>query len=200
MNDWYAFYQNRLNSRYIEHLENRYDYFISNIENYVTELQSDFSIENIMIVELGAGCSNISRILYDRLNPKYNNVFFTAVEQDEKMCQLSKINIGKRAIQLFRADALKLDYTESCNKTAYIFMSHGLLEHFPDCDITKILSYKTDKNITKHFHYVPSYKYETPSFGDERLLSKAQWESILVKTKNAKIEQFNNGFDYLIKL
>lgn len=41
-------------------------------------------------------------------------------------------------------------------------------------------------------HYVPSSKYEKPSFGDERLMTPAEWVAIAAPTS---IVEFNDGYD-----
>jgi hypothetical protein len=67
-----------------------------------------------------------------------------------------------------------------------IVVTHGVLEHFTDKNIHKILKRYSDAG-QKSVHYVPLDGYKTPSFGDERLLPYQYW-----------IEQFKPT-DYLVK-
>ncbi len=62
---------------------------------------------------------------------------------------------------------------------ATLVVTHGVLEHFSDDDITKIISTYNDDNVLFQAHYVPTDHYETPSFGDERLLSVETWINLV---------------------
>ncbi len=53
-------------------------------------------------------------------------------------------------------------------------VTHGVLEHFSDIDIHKVLQRYNEAGQSS-VHYVPLVGYVTPSFGDERLLSYQYW-------------------------
>lgn len=199
--NWYDHYRDRLNDKYIKHIETKYDYFISRIENHLTAILENNRVTDINLIELGAGCSNISIILYDRLKAKYPyRIFFHAMEKDYEMFKLSSYNIKDRNINLILHDILKMDYQSFFKRenTKNIYISHGVLEYFDDIQLSALNS-KLFYN--ESFHYVPSYKYKVPSVGDERLLKKETWINLLTTNRNkVKIESFNNGFDYLIKI
>lgn len=57
-------------------------------------------------------------------------------------------------------------------------VTHGVLEHFEDEDIIAIMETYKDRNVRFHAHYVPTDKYEKPSFGDERLMPVSKWVSL----------------------
>jgi hypothetical protein len=44
-------------------------------------------------------------------------------------------------------------------------------------------------------HYVPSFKYKVPSFGDERLMKPDQWAAI---AHPDEILSFNDSFDLVL--
>jgi len=59
-----------------------------------------------------------------------------------------------------------------------VVVTHGVLEHFEDEDIIAIMETYKDRNVRFHAHYVPTDKYEKPSFGDERLMPVSKWVSL----------------------
>jgi hypothetical protein len=73
-----------------------------------------------------------------------------------------------------------------------VIHSHGLLEHFSDEDIRKIIKASCNDGARVIVHYVPSDRYEQPSFGDERLMSAGQWHEIVAPHN---IIEFNDGYD-----
>ncbi|RGO88304.1 hypothetical protein DXA84_07845 [Phocaeicola vulgatus] len=58
-------------------------------------------------------------------------------------------------------------------------VTHGVLEHFADDDILKIISTYDNDNVLFQAHYVPTDRYKSPSFGDERLLSPEAWNALI---------------------
>ena len=76
-------------------------------------------------------------------------------------------------------------------------VTHGVLEHFSDPDITRILSTYEDSYVSFQAHYVPTSGYREPSFGNERLLPVDYWCS-LVKPDYYIVD--NGGLDlYMFK-
>ncbi len=58
-------------------------------------------------------------------------------------------------------------------------VTHGVLEHFADDDIMKIISTYDNDNVLFQAHYVPTDRYKSPSFGDERLLAPEAWNALV---------------------
>jgi hypothetical protein len=86
--------------------------------------------------------------------------------------------------------------TQSCiiqgsdDNHADVVYGHGILEHFSDADIETIIN-RQWKMASKVVHYVPTSKYKTPSFGDERLLPVSYWLSF----QPTRHFTFNDGYD-----
>ena len=79
-----------------------------------------------------------------------------------------------------------------------IVVTHGVLEHFADDDIMKIISTYDNDNVLFQAHCVPTNRYKRPSFGDERLLAPEVWDA-LIKPDYYILD--NNGCDlYMFKL
>lgn len=78
-----------------------------------------------------------------------------------------------------------------------VVVTHGVLEHFSDTDITRIVSTYNNDKVLFQAHYVPTCQYASPSFGDERLLPIDYWIT-LVKPDYYLLD--NNGKDlYMFK-
>lgn len=59
-------------------------------------------------------------------------------------------------------------------------VTHGVLEHFSTEDVRSIIEgYNGNDLVRGHIHYVPTDKYTTPSFGDERLCSVEGWVDLV---------------------
>lgn len=127
-----------------------------------------------IILEEGCGPGTVSKAL--------NRNDIIQMDIDPMILSLAKNN-NKRFIGDLRYNSTK--------KVDYI-ITHGVLEHLSHVDLLKIFTSYLLR--TKHFiHYVPSNKYKTPSFGDERLMSKEYW-----MTFNITVIEFNDGFDLLL--
>lgn len=185
MTKWALFYQEKLNSiSYPQNFLNKYSDFIMVLLN---------SIDNNHyneIVELGCGICNITRSLIDMRPQKH----YTAIDNDIDMLKLSIKNIQSSRsfpeyLNIVYGDIL---FNEVTGDLAH---SHGVLEHFNDVDIRQIIKNQLF-NFKELIHYVPSAKYETPSFGDERLLTPKQWKDIC---NPDEILEFNDGYDLILK-
>jgi hypothetical protein len=123
----------------------------------------------------------------DRLNPTYVQkveATFILIDGDVDILKLAKQNLPVGHITFVQGshNALRIK--------GDILISHGVLEHLSDELIKKSLRHEFKHSI----HYVPGIKYETPSFGDERLMGEGFWRHI---TKH-QVVPFNNGYDYLL--
>jgi len=182
MKTWVEFYKDRVTEEYLNHVITKYSYFVNLIH-------SEINSTDDIIVELGCGICNITRTLAE-LNP---GAKFIAMDNDEEMLKLSADNLAAgnlTNIPLLRGNIL--NYNQIPFGT--IAHSHGVLEHFTDGEIKQIINIQKLK-FEKLFHYVPSAKYEKPSFGDERLLTEYEWYNIC---KPDEIYSFNDDYDLIL--
>ena len=141
------------------------------------------------ILEAGCGTGVISTYL--------SNIGFqvTAIDVDEEMlCVARKIakryphspNFEKRSI-------FDLDYPID---SFDLIFSHGVLEHFCDEDILRILANQLRISSVVIIS-VPSnyFREKDRMFGDERFLSRKRWETLLDRVPGQIVEKFS--FHYL---
>jgi len=138
------------------------------------------------ITELGAGIGTTTRCLYEVLPRGLGH--WRLVDNDPDMMRL-----GIYACPF--ADHLYADISDRENHLPYSDMafSHGVLEHLTDDRIRNVTERLSEAGIP-HLHYVPGL-YDSPSFGDERLMSVEQWQDIC---EPDDIITFNNGLDYIL--
>lgn len=175
-NNWYNFYEKRVNSTYQRYFEFKYHPFLNTI----------LEEKPRQIVETGCGIGSVSKFI------KQYNIDCFGFDIDRDIVKLANKNTNTDVF--FKGDIFDKELAEfvtASNNT--LAVSHGVLEHFNDNDIKKIL-----KLYPYSVHYVPLKGYGKPSFGDERLLTQKEWLH-LVKPKRYKV--FNNGLDlmFLIK-
>jgi hypothetical protein len=144
------------------------------------------------LVEAGCGAGHITRLLLGELPTST----FTCWDFDLQMLALASNNLaemeGRARTTVKRVDitARGMGTSQSQERRTTIH-SHGVLEHFNDRDIRRIIS--SQLSATNNlFHCVPSSKYGSRSFGDERLLSPEAWKRVCNPTR---IVEFNQGFD-----
>lgn len=181
--EWYKFYQDRQNMHYKKHIATRYEDFI----HYIINSMPDKGKKPVHLHEAGCGAANVSLALYNELKGIDINFHISMSDKCPDMLELAHENVpeGYKAL---------IDMTKDTLPTADVIFSHGVLEHFNNEDIVKIVS-KQLESASKVVHYVPSDKYKTPSFGDERLMSAEQWQEICNPTY---IEEFNKGYDLIL--
>jgi 2-polyprenyl-3-methyl-5-hydroxy-6-metoxy-1,4-benzoquinol methylase len=149
MSRWSNFYQSRINSTYQDYFEQKYFPLLDFVKNFTT------------VREEGIGIGSISKFLLKQ------NINVSGFDLCPEMLQLCKENNPK--LNCYQGDIFS-----SLHEQVDIVVSHGVLEHFSDEDIKRILNrYKWNKQ--PNVHYVPLDGYKIPSFGDERLLSWKHW-------------------------
>lgn len=181
MTAWVDFYRARCNTRYYDYFTKKYAPFIDAIVER-TRPSDDF-------LEVGCGTANTTRALIDRLTE--SDYWWTATDSDPEMLALAVQARGDAAIAFALEDAR--DIPEIL--TPDIVHSHGLLEHFDDKSIRQIVTAAALAGARTSIHYVPSAKYEKPSFGDERLMTPAEWYLI---GEPSSIIEFNDGYDLVL--
>lgn len=161
MSRWSNFYGSRINSTYQNYFDKKYGELLEIVNVYNT------------VREEGIGIGSISKHL---IKKGVNVTGFDLCPDMLRLCQLNNPELKLRKGNIFHSSNDKVD----------IVVTHGVLEHFSDTEITSILNrYKCDNQ--KSVHYVPLNGYKVPSFGDERLLPYQHW-----------VEQFNPT-DYFVK-
>jgi precorrin-6B methylase 2 len=191
MKTWYDFYSDRMNDRYLEHVKTKYDVFIS--------LVADSIPASGVAVEAGCGAGNVSRILCER-RPDVN---FHFLDNDVQMIGLTKKNLSQLGYPNYRVQYKDIDpdaYDSLLSDTIYppgadVIYAHGVIEHYSDERIRRIIAAQVAAAKVAVVHYVPSYKYVTPSFGDERLMTKEQWIEV---ASPDTIYYFNDEYDYAL--
>lgn len=181
MDKWAQFYSNRLNKRYLDHITKKYGHFIDVIKTTVTDTQAQH------IAEFGCGIGTISKLLInDNVGLKHY-----LIDNSREMLNLTHQNLTNLEFEMYLHNILKpFEFVDKLD----LIHSHGVLEHFEDEQIRTII--KHQKEIAKTLiHYVPSYKYEKPSFGDERLLTIDKWAEIC---QPDKVVEFNDGYDLIL--
>jgi trans-aconitate methyltransferase len=174
---WSNFYESRCNSAYDSFIVDHYNPFITALAT---------AGENGTYIEVGCGRGSITKALFSRVGGRH-----LLIDNDKKMLDMARSNIDNNEIAYSLQNALRLNITKRVN----VIHSHGVLEHFKDKEIKKILDNQLEY-ADYVMHYVPGNKYIKPSYGDERLLSVAEWQQIC---KPDAINVFNGGLDYILK-
>lgn len=143
--DWHKFYSDRINSSYQDYFEQRYHPFL----DVINQLKNSQGI-----IELGCGIGSVSKAVGGK---------FQGFDISPEMVILANQNTGS---ENFRVG----DIFEETWDVSTLKVSHGVLEHFEDSQIQDIC-----ERCRNSIHYVPLNRYETPSFGDERLLPYEYW-------------------------
>lgn len=123
------------------------------------------------ILEVGSGTGGMA-IFFSWLN-----IPVTSVDIDLEIVEKAKLanqELGGRAT-FEVADGFNLPYSANQFDLA---IHQGLLEHFSDEEIRKLLDQQLSCSRQVLFS-VPNNRYMRRDFGNERLMSKAQWEKIL---------------------
>lgn len=180
MQTWNNFYKGRVNREYFHHVCTKYGTFIDIIRD---EIKTDSEV----VVETGCGICSVTRALREN-----HNYFakFIAIDKSKEMLELSLENLASANIQ--DVDLRQGDILNSRDiPKGTIAHSHGVLEHFTNFQIQRIIEIQKSKFKTM-IHYVPSIKYGVPSFGDERLMSAKKWKEI---AHPDQVIEFNDGYD-----
>ena len=153
---WEKFYRDRVNSGYQEKFEKRYKPFLGFI----------LSLKEESLYEVGCGIGSVSKALHTKMRcsgfDASDDMVHLAIENNKHWASLDNFHVDN----LFRIGEL----VNFC-------VTHGVLEHWTDKMIVTAI-----EKMPYSVHYVPLDKYETPSFGDERLLPKEHWINLVQPT------------------
>lgn len=176
---WKTFYEKRINSSYQEYFNKRYAFLINLIIGMgITSLKEE-----------GVGIGSVMKALPLSIDCMGSDIC-------DEMLDLCRRNNSHRQPVLWKEDIVtgeSIDFFHEVDVQACI--SHGVIEHFDDETIKKIID-RQKSQFSTVIHYVPSDQYEIPSFGDERLLSKEYWLNLVNPTY---LYEENEGKDlYLV--
>jgi len=171
---WREFYISRV-------VNTKYEYYF--IDKYALFLDTLDSQKGKTFLETGCGTGLVTKLVY---HPKRK---FTLLDNDLEMLGLAINRLVPLPIRYVLGDI-----RTPMHQQFDVIYSHGVLEHLSLAWCIKII--QNQLAIGKILvHYVPTNKYTTPSFGDENLISRAQWEDALKPTKSIA---FNEGKDLLL--
>ncbi len=177
MSDWSTYYLGRLGRGYLDYCTGRYRPFLDVL----------FSCSPASILEEGCGVGTFTRLLLERIE----GLTARCCDLDLDMLELTSDNLAGFGVSLDRADAS----SGKPGRMADVVFSHGLLEHLPDRMIDKVLERQYASARKAVVHYVPTDGYDSPSFGDERLLPAAYW---LERFRPSRFRLWNGGKDLVL--
>lgn len=161
MSKWAQMYKSRVGESYPDYVQKQYQSFIGEICGVIEH--------DSKVLEAGCGIATISKVV----GRQFKDVSINAIDIDIDQVSLATQNVLNHHNILVNSGSI-LD--PRIYEGQSIIHSHGVLEHFEDSDIAKILGYQ--KEVTKVgnvIHYVPLEGWVTGSYGDERLLSLDYW-------------------------
>jgi 2-polyprenyl-3-methyl-5-hydroxy-6-metoxy-1,4-benzoquinol methylase len=176
--EWRTLYE-----RQISKFDNIDKYILKNLKKKKVYLNAiEKYLKNKKIIECGCGTGKISTYFQ---NKGYS---VTAVDIDENILKLAE-NIVERSSfkETPKFEVMSIMNLKYKNKTFDVVFSNGVLEHFKDNEIIKIL--KEEIRIADVVVFgVPSKYFNDNEFmhGDERYLTKEEWRT-LIKKANGKI-------------
>lgn len=161
--DWASFYEDVDIIDEIKHQENVHKDLIDKI----------VKLKPSAILEIGSGAAAISFSIAKRYNIK-----IVTVDNNKEVLKKVKANAKKIGVNIetVHADAHHLPFEDDSFKVVF---SQGVLEHFTDYDIKSIINEKIRVSSNSVFFSVPNNFYRKKDFGNERLMSKAEWEKVL---------------------
>jgi len=155
--------------------------FLGNLYSHKEFLTCILNYEPKKVLEIGCGTAGMSIFL------SYLGLDITAIDNDKNLLKKQKEIIKKfnSRVNLQYADAFSLPFKD--NSFDLVF-HQGFFEHFSNQEIYKLL--KEQLRVSKIVVFsVPNNFYPQKDFGNERLMSKKQWEEIL---KDFKLELSTN--------
>ena len=182
---WADYYADRVcNNMYHIKFTYKYDVFLRKIASEIKH--------NSIVVEDGCGIGSVAKALHT-----YPLKEHTYIMLDIDMGQLRQTQQNLRDIKaeycVNYGNILSYDRIPSD-----MVVTHGVLEHFADDNLYTILNSQANKAPIA-IHYVPTNGYDSPSFGDERLMPYEWWLD-LFKEHYEEVEYtlFNDSKDLCI--
>ncbi len=146
-------------------------HFIENINVHKDFLDEMCKDKPCRVVEVGCGSGTLSVFM------SHMGSEVTAVDVDDEVLErarkASKDLNG--SVKFMRGDAFSLPFGE---KEFDIAFSQGVFEHFSDEDIIKMIAEQL-RVAKKVLFSVPNKNYNHKDFGNERLMTRLDWENML---------------------
>ena len=172
-NKWINHYKDRVNNfQYEEYFKDKY----STLLHCIVDIVTNYNISTIK--EEGGGIGTVSKLLLNQFPASLVDKKILYTDHSKDMMSLAHKNLSSLKFSKIPDRAMKLENITSKDKyfpNNCIVVTHGVLEHFSDRSIEKILGTYNNKNVKAHIHYVPTDIYKEKSIGTERLLSLNDW-------------------------
>lgn len=181
MSPWAKFYEGREGASYLAYVKERYAPYIGAITSRIAA--------DDLVLELGTGTGTITKALVDVVGRSETD--FAASDIDPTMVEIARERLSEDNVPVWQVDAINGKHSS----LAEVVHSHGMLEHFDDNTIRKVID--NYRRARVQVHYVPGL-YDKPTFGDERLMSVDQWWRICKPVGCSQIITFNDGLDYAL--
>lgn len=146
-------------------------HFIENINVHKDFLDEMCKVDPKRVVEVGCGSGTLSVFM------SHMGCRVTAVDvDDDVLMRAEKASEALNGdVKFIKGDAFNLPFGD---KEFDISFSQGVLEHFSDEDIVKMVTEQL--RVSKRVMFsVPNRHYNHKDFGNERLMSVCEWEKIL---------------------
>ena len=178
---WVTFYQNVMGSKRL--LE-------GNIltQRVVVEVVARFVQQGARVLEIGAGTG----VLGAPLAQAGIEVF--CLDNEPQLLEMCKVNARTLGVDIkyVEGDAFELPYSADYFTVAY---STGLLEHFSDEDIHRIVR-ESLRVAPVAVHGVPLVGRTKGAFGNERWMDEVEWEALLRPVGLAEVIPYEDGWSF----
>jgi|SRR3989344_21724 len=170
--------------------EKDFEFLVDNAKCHIPMFKSIFKENPKKLLEVGTGTGSMSVFL------SYLGFEVTSLDNDKKVLEKARKHSdnfnGK--VKFVFGDGFKMPFKNSSYDVSF---HQGLLEHFSDEEIYKLLDEQLRVSEAVVLS-VPNNRYPTKDFGNERLLSKEEWDKMLSR-KYKIIESFEyNPFTKII--
>lgn len=181
MEEWRTLYE-----RQIAKFDDVDKYILKNLKKKKVYLDAiEKYSKNKKIIECGCGTGKISTYFQ---NKGYS---VTAVDIDNEILHLAKNIVKKSSFsEMPKFEIMSILNLQYKNKSFDVAFSNGVLEHFTDDEIIKILM--EEMRIADIVIFgVPSKYFNDDEFmhGDERYLTREEWRTLITKAKGKVIEE-----------
>lgn len=196
INTWDEYYKSRVrNKDYTEAFRLKYSRFIEEIIINIKRIAHEKKAP-VILKEEGCGIGTVSLTISEVEKKLVGSMGLTDASEIKEVSKVIFSDIDNAMLRLcykntcpiysggylgnvpffyYRENICEPKFFES----ASVVVTHGVLEHFTDDEITKIISTYDNDNVLFQAHYVPTSRYVSPSFGDERLLSPEAWVALI---------------------
>lgn len=159
--------------------------YLANLARHSRFIESILAGQPKRLLEVGTGSGTMSVFLssfgYD----------VTSIDNDEGVlsvaCKTSEAFRGSARYEL--ADAFNLPYENGEFDVAF---SQGLMEHFSDEEIVRLLGEQLRVARVTVFSVPNNYYGQGGEFGDERFLTKERWEQIVASFRLVESEHYHS--------